>query len=86
MILENERSGAPRVNEILSEYGHYIKARLGVPDPANDLYVIALVVDINTEVIGALTGKLGRVPGVTVKSLLTTKSYEPVQTGRGSDT
>lgn len=85
VILEREREAAPEVNRILSEFAFCIRGRLGVPDPAHDLSVIALVVDLTTETLGALTGRLGRLDGVTVKSLLTSKSIDtPDQAMRSS--
>lgn len=76
VIVEDERRSAASVNEVLSQFAHCIRARLGVPNLENDLHVIALVVEITTEELGALTGRLGRLAGVTVKSLLTNKTYE----------
>lgn len=75
IIIEQGRQSASQVNEILSRHASCIRARLGVPNEQKDLYVIALVVEIGTEELGALTGRLGRLEGVTVKSLLTNKTY-----------
>lgn len=75
VILEDERQSAAEVNDLLSQFAHCIRARLGVPNLEKDLHVIALVVEISTEELGALTGRLGKLPGVTVKSLLTNKTY-----------
>lgn len=74
IIVEQQRRSAAQVNEILSQFAGCIRARLGVPNADEDVYVIALVVDVSTEQLGALTGKLGRLPGVTVRSLLTHRS------------
>lgn len=67
------------VNELLSQFASCIRARLGVPDLEDDMSAIALIVEVNTEQLGALTGKLGRLPGVTVKSLLTNKRISRAQ-------
>ena len=75
ILVENERQSAGRVNEILSEFAGSIVARLGVPDVQHDLAVIAVVVRLGTDALGALSGRLGNLPGVSVKSLLTNKSY-----------
>ena len=71
ILVENERHSAPRVNAVLSEFGECIVARLGVPDVASDLAVIAVVVRLTPARLGALTGRLGNLPGVSVRSLLT---------------
>jgi putative iron-only hydrogenase system regulator len=44
---------------------------MGVPYQARQVSVIALIVDGTTDEIGAMTGKLGNIPGVTVKTVLT---------------
>lgn len=77
IIIEGEggRESVARINALLSEYYECITARMGVPNHQKDIYVISLIVDLTTEQLGALTGKLGRLKNVTVKSLLTNKSY-----------
>lgn len=79
IIIEQRRQSAARVNEILSAHASCIRARLGVPNEQKDLFVIALVVEVTTQELGALTGRLGSLEGVTVKSLLTNKSYSARQ-------
>lgn len=61
---------APRVNELLTEYGDIIVGRMGIPYHERGVSVIALIVDGTTNAIGALTGKLGMIEGVTVKSAM----------------
>jgi putative iron-only hydrogenase system regulator len=43
---------------------------MGLPYPARGLNIITLIVDATTDQIGALTGRLGTLTGVTVKSTL----------------
>lgn len=71
VVIEKDRSAAGKVNEILSEYGDYIVGRMGVPDSADKIFVISVIVKANNEIISALTGKLGRIDGVNVKSAVT---------------
>lgn len=75
ILVEDGRQSAGAVNSILSEFADCIVARLGVPDMEHDLSVIAVVVKLGTDRMGALTGRLGNLPGVSVRSLLTNKSY-----------
>ncbi|MDG5815304.1 iron-only hydrogenase system regulator [Chitinispirillales bacterium ANBcel5] len=70
IIVENRNDSADRVNKILSDCGNVIVARTGVPYDKKNCCVITLVVDASTDDLGLLTGKLGSVPGVTVKSAL----------------
>ncbi|MGQ9755511.1 MAG: TM1266 family iron-only hydrogenase system putative regulator [Desulfotomaculales bacterium] len=71
IVVENRRAMAQRVNEILSAHADLIVGRIGIPYREKNVSVIALIVDGTTDAIGALTGKLGALPGVTVKSALT---------------
>lgn len=59
-----------QVNEIISDYNDIIIGRMGIPYKEKDIAVIALIVDGSTDSIGALTGKLGNLGGVNVKSAL----------------
>nr|WP_246110728.1 TM1266 family iron-only hydrogenase system putative regulator [Thermosediminibacter litoriperuensis] len=69
-MFEREKS-AVRVNEILSRFSELIIGRMGIPYRERGISVIALIVDATTDELGALTGQLGRVPGVKVKSAVT---------------
>ncbi|MFP4162578.1 MAG: TM1266 family iron-only hydrogenase system putative regulator [Chitinispirillaceae bacterium] len=70
IIVENRDACAQKVNSILSECAELIVARTGVPYNKKNCCVITLVVDASTDDLGRLTGKLGSVSGVTVKSAL----------------
>jgi putative iron-only hydrogenase system regulator len=47
-----------------------IRGRIGVPNPENETAVIGLITEGNNDDIGALTGKLGNLPGIIVRSAL----------------
>jgi putative iron-only hydrogenase system regulator len=70
IIIENRKEHADAVNHVLSEFGKTIVVRTGVPNVRSKYAVITLVVDATNEEIGALTGKLGMIDGVSVKSAL----------------
>ena len=70
LIIEDRESNAVNVNTLLSEYGDLILSRTGVPCPERNCSAITLVIDATTDQLGYLTGKLGRIPGVSVKSML----------------
>jgi putative iron-only hydrogenase system regulator len=72
-LVVEDREQAARINQILSEFGDMIRGRIGVPDKETGIGVIGLVVEGSNDRIGAMTGKLGNVKGVQVKSALTTK-------------
>ncbi len=70
IIVENRKQSAEALNRILSEFGEMIVARVGVPHQQRHCSVITLTVDATTDELGALTGKLGALPGIMVKSAL----------------
>lgn len=69
LILER-RDGADTVNRVLSEHAELILARVGLPRRDKGVSVITLVVEATTDELGTLTGKLGKITGVSVKSAL----------------
>ena len=70
IILMEEGGDVHRVNAIISEHADIILGRQGIPLRDRSTSVISLVLDGNTDKIGSLTGRLGRLPGVKVKSVL----------------
>jgi putative iron-only hydrogenase system regulator len=72
-IVIEDRSAVARVNQILSDSAEIIVGRMGVPYRQREVSVIALIIDGTTDEIGSLTGKLGQLKCVSVKTALTTK-------------
>ncbi len=70
IIIEDRKKVIAQVNSILSDYGEHIIARMGVPYKERQCSVITLIVDMTTDEIGAVSGKLGGLEGITVKSAL----------------
>ena len=70
VIVENRKLSADKVNQILSDFGYLIIARTGIPYDKRNCCVITLVVDATTDELGKITGKLGSIEGVAVKSAL----------------
>lgn len=73
ILVEERRTAVPKVNELLTEFGETIIGRIGLPYREKDLNIIAIIVEGTTDQLGALSGKLGMIPGVKTKSLLLTK-------------
>jgi len=67
IIVENPEA-TPILNEILHEYGNHIIGRMGIPYRQRGISVISIAVDAPQDVISALSGKLGRLEGVTAKA------------------
>ncbi|NPV73390.1 MAG: CopG family transcriptional regulator [Pelotomaculum sp.] len=73
IVVEDRDNAAKKINDILSEHGEIIVGRMGVPYREKNISVISLIIDGSTDEIGAMTGKLGGLKGVRVKSALVTK-------------
>lgn len=70
IVIEDRETAAAKVNQLLSSYGEWIVGRMGVPYRDKGISVIALIVDGDTDTLGAMTGKIGSIPGVKVRSAL----------------
>ena len=68
-ILGFNRESAERVNSVLSSYGEYIIGRMGIPYKRKNVSVLSVALDAPVEITNALTGKLGKTEGVSVKAL-----------------
>jgi putative iron-only hydrogenase system regulator len=68
IIIHNRKKAAPMVNAVLTESADLFVGRMGVPHVKKELSVIVLIVNATTDEVGALTGKLGKIDGVSVKS------------------
>lgn len=69
-IIIYRREIAGQVNEIISKYSDFILARQGLPLPDKGLNIITLIIETSSDKINALTGKIGRLKDVEVKSIL----------------
>ena len=67
-IIVEDSNSAVEINSLLHEYSSYIIGRMGIPYPAKSVSLISVAIDAPADTISALTGKLGRVNGVTVKT------------------
>ena len=72
IIIDNPDS-VQEVNEALHKFSRLIVGRLGTPSRERGVAVISVVLDGTTDDISALTGKLGKISGVTVKAAVSKK-------------
>lgn len=70
LILLQEKEAAPQVNAIISSHSSIIIGRQGLPIKNSISGIISLVIEGTTDQIGSLSGQLGRVKGVEVKSVV----------------
>jgi putative iron-only hydrogenase system regulator len=69
-VIVEDLSAAEEVNAVLHDYARLLIGRMGIPHRERGVSVISLIVDGATDEISALTGRLGRVPNVSVKTAL----------------
>lgn len=72
IVIENLENSS-KVNSILHSFSGIIVGRMGIPYKEKNLSVISLIVDGTSDIISAMTGKLGKIEGVNVKSAITKK-------------
>ncbi len=62
------------LNRLLHEYGQYVVGRMGIPYRQRGVNIISVVLDAPQDEISALSGKIGNLKDVTVKT-----AYSSVQ-------
>ena len=67
-IVAENRNHIDEMNHVLSAYGEYIIGRMGIPYQKKGVSLISVAVDAPNETISALTGKLGNIEGITLKT------------------
>ena len=79
VIIENPDS-VEQFNKILHEYGEYIIGRMGIPYRERKVNIISVAVDAPQDKINSLAGKIGRLAGVSAKTV-----YSNVICGQNTD-
>lgn len=72
-IILEDISAAGQVNEILHEYNDAVIGRMGIPYREKGLSIISIALDAPQNVINTLAGKIGRIEGVTAKTVTSQK-------------
>lgn len=67
-IIVEEESSVEELNQILHQYGQYIIGRMGIPYPQKGINIISIAVDAPQNIISALSGKVGKLPGISSKT------------------
>lgn len=67
IIVENMES-VEILNSILHGYGDYIVGRMGIPYRKKNVNIVSIAVDAPQDVISAMSGKIGKIDGVSVKT------------------
>ena len=73
-IIVREGTSVEALNGLLHQYGRYIIGRMGVPYRQRGVNVISVALDAPQDIISALSGKIGRLGGVTAKTVYAPES------------
>lgn len=68
IVVENPDS-VDQLNSLLHFYRNYIIGRMGVPYPPKKVSIISVAIDAPADIISALSGKLGKLPGISTKTV-----------------
>ncbi|MDD6606058.1 MAG: iron-only hydrogenase system regulator [Oscillospiraceae bacterium] len=68
-VIVREDAAVTALNDLLHQYGSYIIGRMGIPYRQRGVNIISVALDAPQDVISALSGKLGRLPGITAKTV-----------------
>ncbi len=68
-IMVENTEAVEKLNKILHEYGGYIIGRMGLPLREKKMSIISIVMDAEADIISSLSGKLGMLKGIRVKTL-----------------
>ena len=67
IIVENNDS-VENLNSVLHDFGDYIIGRMGIPYKAKLINIICVALDAPQDVIASLSGKIGQIDGISVKT------------------
>ncbi|WP_099468380.1 TM1266 family iron-only hydrogenase system putative regulator [Konateibacter massiliensis] len=66
-IMVEEHEAVEQLNTLLSQYGKFIIGRMGIPYPQKEVSLISIAIDAPADEISALSGKIGRLKGISAK-------------------
>ncbi|MGN0635430.1 MAG: TM1266 family iron-only hydrogenase system putative regulator [Acutalibacteraceae bacterium] len=69
-IIVEQKESVAQLNAILHECGRYIIGRMGLPYEKKNISIISIAVDAPTDVINAISGRIGKLSGISVKTAL----------------
>lgn len=78
-IVVEKESSVEELNQILHQYRQYIVGRMGIPYHKKNINIISIALDAPSDVISALSGKLGMLDGVSCKAVYS-KMSKPAET------
>ena len=67
-IVVEDMDSVEKLNAVLHDYGPYIIGRMGIPYRQKGVNIISIALDAPQDTISAMSGKIGNLPGVSVKT------------------
>lgn len=67
-IIVEDRGATEALNTLLHDYGGYIIGRMGIPYREKGINIISIALDAPQDEISALSGKIGKITGISVKT------------------
>lgn len=67
-IIVEDRDSVKELNDLLHEYGDHIIGRMGIPYHKRGISVLSVALDAPNNAISSLSGKIGKLPGVSIKT------------------
>ena len=74
-IIVEDVDSVEALNSVLHDYGAYIIGRMGIPYRDRGLNIVSIAIDAPQDVIAALSGKIGNIEGISVKTAYSSKIY-----------
>ncbi|MBQ4087325.1 MAG: iron-only hydrogenase system regulator [Clostridia bacterium] len=67
-IIVEQENAVEQLNAVLHTYGKYIIGRMGIPYREKGISIISIAIDAPQDIISALSGKIGRIEGISAKT------------------
>ena len=75
-IIVEKQEAVVALNDLLHQYSQYVIGRMGIPYRQRGISIISVAVEAPQDVISALSGKLGRMDGVSAKATYSNCIYK----------
>ena len=74
-IIVEDNNSVEQLNSVLHNYGEFIVGRMGLPYRERNLSIVSIAVDAPQNTISELSGKIGKINGVSVKTAYSNKIF-----------
>ena len=72
-IIVEDPDSVAQLSHLLLEYGSFIVGRMGIPYEIKNVNIISVAIDAPQDIISALSGRIGRLDGIGVKTVYSNK-------------